>query len=502
MPGRLFASWSKPDKVADPVPHNLIASTIFMASVAASAYGTWYVSDHVLPKGAGRKVAASTGEVGSYSTLEGMQDYIVGAIPFFFILMGIEAVLIYFTQLKSVGAHYCAVDTWSSLAAGSAQTLIQMLARPFWPMNWIYCYLWDHYRLTDAFGSDASWIVACLGFVVGDFSYYWYHRHAHEIHFLWAGHNTHHSSEHYNLSTALRQSWQQALLSGIWALPAAAFMPPRTFMLCQQWVTLYQFWIHTCVVRRLPWVVELIFSTPSHHRMHHDRRLHKNFAGIFIVWDRLFGTFQDETADTAAPPSFRQVADPLQKHAVPRLPVPETDGDEIAYFGITDPIKSWADVIPQQLIWEKIRRHGRGPVSLIRNAIVGPGYSTSTSRRPLPSGANDDLLRLRIDVSKIGAATRITVSLLFTWVLFGLIATVINGSKMDVWASTGAASFLLVSLCSQGLIYDKWPLAFWLEIGRCAFAILYHAQLPFDYCAEWHLLVATTLILFRPSIFN
>eukprot|EP00041_Stephanoeca_diplocostata_P029069 m.848570 g.848570 ORF g.848570 m.848570 type:complete len:171 (-) comp23488_c0_seq10:146-658(-) len=140
----------------------------------------------------------------------------------------------------------------------------------------------------------SHWELALL-FVGVDFSYYWYHRCAHTNALLWLGHSVHHDSEIYNLSTALGQGVIQAATSWMFDLWLALFFPPRAFLTCRAVNTLYQFWLHTCVIRRLGFL-EHIFSTPSHHRVHHDRRVHKNFGGIFIVWDKLFGSFLDEDA--------------------------------------------------------------------------------------------------------------------------------------------------------------------------------------------------------------
>jgi sterol desaturase/sphingolipid hydroxylase (fatty acid hydroxylase superfamily) len=534
MPGRFFPSVasSRRFKVTDPVSADPLMSTLFIGAVILSTYGTWYVGEHLLPQGAKRLYPTGEGVVDDHTTSEapnasdthtslvfaptgfeslvGMQDYIVAAIPFFFVLMAWEAWLMYISSFKPVAAQYGAVDTWSSLAAGTAQTLMQMLAKPFWPMTLIYCFLWDNLRITNGFADNDSWTVAGLCFVLGDLSYYWYHRNAHEIHFLWAGHNVHHSGEHYNLSTALRQSWQQALLSGIWSLPMAFFLPPRSYMLAQQWVTLYQFWVHTSLVRRLPEIVELFLVTPSHHRMHHDRRLHKNFAGVFIVWDRLFGTFHDEfidvnpVADVDMPDSVEPHVDPLRRTRRDVPPLPENGGEDMAYYGITDVIKSWADVVPQQLIWDKIRRllaHKPTLHAAVHNLVVGPGFHTSKARRPLPAIAPDEMPRIRVDVSAVTVAAKVYVSLAFAWTLYAFGAIMLRSSQLTVAESSVALMFVLIGLTNQGMIYDRWQWAFVLEVFRCAIGVVGCANFPFDYCAEYHLALLATVFVFRASIF-
>jgi alkylglycerol monooxygenase len=120
-----------------------------------------------------------------------------------------------------------------------------------------------------------------------------------EINLFWATHQTHHSAENYNLSTALRQGFLQPYFSWIFYLPLAFVVPPQIFLIHAQMNLLYQFWIHTEVISNLG-PLELILNTPSHHRVHHGRNpycIDKNYGGVFIIWDRLFGTFAAERKD-------------------------------------------------------------------------------------------------------------------------------------------------------------------------------------------------------------
>jgi sterol desaturase/sphingolipid hydroxylase (fatty acid hydroxylase superfamily) len=136
-------------------------------------------------------------------------------------------------------------------------------------------------------------------FLLEDLTYYWFHRLSHERRFWWAAHVNHHSSQHYNLSTALRQTWTGGI-SGTWLLwlPLSLLGFPPAMVAIQKGISLvYQFWIHTEAIGRMPRWFEAVFNTPSHHRVHHARNpryLDRNYAGILIVWDRLFGTFEPE----------------------------------------------------------------------------------------------------------------------------------------------------------------------------------------------------------------
>ena len=133
--------------------------------------------------------------------------------------------------------------------------------------------------------------------VAWDFLYYWNHRWMHEVRLFWGNHVAHHSGRRYNLSTALRQPWSFWIMSWVyWPMPLLGFRA-RTIAKASQLNLLYQYWIHTEAIDRLPEPVEKVFNTPSHHRVHHGcdpEYLDRNYGGILIVWDRMFGSFQAE----------------------------------------------------------------------------------------------------------------------------------------------------------------------------------------------------------------
>jgi sterol desaturase/sphingolipid hydroxylase (fatty acid hydroxylase superfamily) len=146
-----------------------------------------------------------------------------------------------------------------------------------------------------------------LLFVLYDFAYYWKHRFAHRIRWFWTEHVTHHSSERYNLTTALRQPWFGPLTGLIWIGSPLVVMGfhPAFIAFVAGLNLLYQFWIHTEAIDRMPNWFEAVMNTPSHHRVHHatnPRYLDANYAGVFIIWDRLFGTFVKEIESD--PPTF------------------------------------------------------------------------------------------------------------------------------------------------------------------------------------------------------
>jgi len=144
------------------------------------------------------------------------------------------------------------------------------------------------------------WWGFVLLILADDFSYYWFHRISHRMRYFWASHIVHHSSQHYNLSTALRQTWTGEISGSFmfyaW-MPLVGF-EPLWILTAQSTSLIYQYWIHTETINRLPRWFEFFFNTPSHHRVHHGsdlKYLDMNYAGIFIIWDKMFGTFIKET---------------------------------------------------------------------------------------------------------------------------------------------------------------------------------------------------------------
>ena len=143
-----------------------------------------------------------------------------------------------------------------------------------------------------------TWWAWGLLFVADDLAYYWFHRLHHEVRVLWASHVVHHSSQYYNLSTALRQSWTPMTSMPFWLPLALVGFPPWAILTQQAISLIYQFFLHTERVDRLWRPVEWVFNTPSHHRVHHASNqtyLDRNYGGILIVWDRLFRSFAPET---------------------------------------------------------------------------------------------------------------------------------------------------------------------------------------------------------------
>ncbi len=216
-----------------------------------------------------------------------MPDLINFAIPAFIILMIIEATV----STTKDAALYELKDTAASLAMGIGNVIIKLFVKV--PIIGTYFFFYQ-FRL---FEINSGWLAWIALFFMEDFTYYIFHRASHECRFLWASHVNHHSSQKYNLSTALRQTWTGLFTGYIfwWWLPLLGFHPFMVVTM-QAISLLYQFWIHTEIIDKLG-ILEWFMNTPSHHRVHHgsDRQyLDRNHGGILIIWDRLFGTFQPE----------------------------------------------------------------------------------------------------------------------------------------------------------------------------------------------------------------
>ena len=211
------------------------------------------------------------------------------AIPFFVLLMGVEWGV---GRLRGRRVYRLA-DVVGDMGCGILQQVGELFLGVL--VGALYVSIYTHHRLVDL--SAGSWGTWVLAFVGVDVAYYWWHRLSHTVNFLWAVHGVHHQSEDYNLAVALRQSILSSSTSFPFYLPLALLgVPPLVIVGSVALNMLYQFWIHTELVRKLGWL-ESLLNTPSHHRVHHainPRYLDKNYAGVFIVWDRLFGSFEEE----------------------------------------------------------------------------------------------------------------------------------------------------------------------------------------------------------------
>lgn len=277
-------------------------------------------------------------------------------------------------------------------------------------------------------------------FVLVDLAYYFSHRYAHEVNILWAGHVVHHSSEEYNLPVALRQSALHGLMSWVFYIPLALVgIPWRMFVACNAINLVYQFWIHTRAVGRLGRWTEAVMNTPSHHRVHHGvnpEYQDRNYAGVFIVWDRLFGTF---TAEAQEP-----------------------------VYGITKPLKSWNPLWANVHVFVQIARdawRAKGWRHKLRIVFGRPGWQPpelGESERPGEvSVATFEKYDPRVPapLAWYGFA-QFAVTLAAAVVLLG------RADSLPLVQSASAAFYVAIALAGVGGVFEGARWAATLETAR------------------------------------
>lgn len=357
--------------------------------------------------------------------------YIALAVPFFLLLIGLEL----WVNRRQGDLRYTFHDAITSIGCGVGQQVLGLFTVAVGVGG--YALVHEHLRVaTVSARSPLAWLV--LLFAV-DLGYYAYHRASHRVAFFWATHIVHHQSEEYNLSTALRQSWFTGLTSWLFYLPLAIVgFPPVMYLTMVTFNTLFQFWIHTRAVDRLGWI-ELVLNTPSHHRVHHGinpKYIDRNYAGVFILWDRLFGTFKAE--------------------------------EEEPVYGTVEPLRSfnpvWANVEHWVELWDRARRTRR-----LRDKLLI--WVTPPEWRPADLGGP-------VTVPEVSHASRPKYA---TTVPRGLDVYVLVGFVLAVAAATGllwstgelplapkvaVAAVLVVGLGSYGGLFEGKAWAVPLEWAR------------------------------------
>ncbi len=276
-----------------------------------------------------------------------LPEIIVYVAPLFFIFVAIE----WYMGIRKQQKLYDPKDFAAATTIGLINVGVNLLTKVF-----VFSIVLFFYNLVP-WSVPITWWSFILCFFVLDLCRYWAHRISHEQRFWWASHVTHHSSEQYNFSVGFRLSWVQQM-KVIFFLPVPLLgFHPFVFFVCHQIAVVYQFWIHTELIDKMPRWVEYFFVTPSHHRVHHatnDQYLDKNYGSTFIIWDRIFGTFEPEV--------------------------------EKPVYGITTPVNSYN---PVYLVFhEYIRlikdlRWARSPKEFFQVLISGPGAEIVT-----PGGKN------------------------------------------------------------------------------------------------------------------
>ena len=355
------------------------------------------------------------------------------ALPAFFALIALEAWVAARRRFAAFGLH----DSIASLSCGVSQQATAVFVRG--AVIGAYAWLFAHARWR-TLPADAWWSWALLALLV-DHQYYWFHRASHRVNLLWATHVVHHQSEHYNLTTALRQSALQAVVAApfYWPLAVAGFSP-LMFVAVSTANTLYQFWIHTRLVGKLG-PLELVWNTPSHHRVHHGidpEYIDKNYAGILIVWDRLYGTFVAEGREPA--------------------------------FGTVEPLRSfnalWANVEPWWRLGSAARRTRR-LADKVRLFVAPPEWLPEDLGGPVVVPEVDHAARVLFDVPPQPATDRYVVA---RFAVAGLALTLMLLLPPDgaEGARTALALWVLASAAVWGGLFERRRWAVPVELALLA----------------------------------
>jgi sterol desaturase/sphingolipid hydroxylase (fatty acid hydroxylase superfamily) len=347
---------------------------------------------------------------------------IVLATPFFLLLIGVE----FLVGLKRGRNTYRLNDAMNSIGLGIISQLVNLFAALF--TVWLYVLVFDRaswWKLP----ADAWW-VWLSGLVLYDFLYYWHHRFGHTVALFWAAHVVHHQSEDYNLSTALRQTGSGWVGGWLFYLPMALLgYPPLVFGVVALIDLLYQYWVHTQHIGKLGWF-DRWFCAPSNHRVHHavnDRYLDKNYGGILIVWDRLFGSF-----------------------------IEEDDAEPIVY-GTRGPLRSWNPLWANLQYYGDLLKdswHARTWRDKLRVWFMHPGWRPAdvAERFPKPTF---DITQVRRYDPPMSAAAQWAAAGLFV-VLLGLTSALLwNAHRLSLAQQAAGAAAIVAGLCLVGWISER-----------------------------------------------
>lgn len=351
-----------------------------------------------------------------------MKSLIIYSIPAFFILIAIEVII---DKVKKT--HYYRLnDTISNINTGIVQQVTGILLKI---LNiGVYIWIYDNFRLTTVPQKWYAWIILLL---LVDFFYYWFHRLSHEISILWGTHVVHHQSEEYNLSVALRQSATQVFGSFWFYLPLAFIgFDPISFIIVAQIQTLYQFWIHTRMIGKMPKWFELVFNTPSHHRVHHGvnpKYIDKNHGGTFIIFDRMFGTFQVE--------------------------------EEEVFYGTTSQLKSWNIAVANFDYYGWILKqiaHIKNIKDFFFILFKAPGWRPSYLGGPIEP-KEIDTSRVLYDAD-VNPTLHTYIIIQFATLLAFVSYFLFSIESFDIYQKIAGISFIIVSAISIGTLFEgkKW----------------------------------------------
>lgn len=393
-----------------------------------------------IAQGLGRMFYLADPAVTSFPDLDSIPHpgYVQQAMPYFF-----GMILLEWTILILKGHRPRLNDGLMSVTHGLIMNLMELIVSG--TLFASYLYIYNNHRIYQLpWDSTFTWVVAAIGI---DFFYYWVHRAAHEVNVLWAAHQVHHSSEEYNLTTALRQSAFQAFGSFPFYLPMAFFVPPSHAVVHKELNLLYQFWIHTELVDHLG-PLEYILNTASHHRVHHGANrycLDKNYAGVLIIWDRMFGTFEAERKDV-----------------------------KIVY-GLVDQPQFFNPIKHQVFYYQKVVEKALSMptwTEFLYAFVKGPGWFPGTDRLGDISFVPEEPVR---DVYNPHTSPLLHLYTLTHFIVSLLAADTLARTMTGPGYLTGLVVilYLLWSLTALGILYDGSAWAWLGELARCTVSLAY-----------------------------
>lgn len=359
-----------------------------------------------------------------------MASLITLSIPAFFVLIGVELIAARVLRRKVHRLN----DALDDLNCGIVSQLPGVFTSALTLGLYTLCFGLGRETLGVAeLDGDrwTTWLIALLGI---DLAYYWFHRLSHEINFLWAAHVVHHQSEDYNLAVALRQSAVQGYFNLPFYLPLALIgVPPLVYVIALQINTLYQFWIHTRLIGRIG-PLEAVLNTPSHHRVHHGadpKYLDRNYAGILIIWDRMFGTFQAEQEEPT--------------------------------YGTTKPLARWNAVWANLDVWAQLGREARA-LPRWRDRVwlffAHPGWHPERAQRVVEVRG-----RARFDAD-VGLLRKLYLLLQFVGVIAVTVALLFGGKALGVSAKLALSLWITTGAYAIGLGFERRPSFAAIELLR------------------------------------
>ena len=395
--------------------------------------------------------------------------YILFAIPFFLLLIGIE-IFIGWLHKKN---YYRFNDTITNLNVGIGSQAVGLLSKVL--LLGFYMIIYENFAIWHQPVTLWSFLLAVAG---KDFFFYWAHRWGHTVNIFWGAHIVHHQSEEYNLSVALRQSWFHNLMAFPIFLPLPIMgFDPMIFFAALTAHTLYQFWIHTRLTfgMKIPswlnyWVVkplEYVFNTPSHHRVHHAIEPHyvdKNYAGVFIILDRVFGTFKEEKAEPT--------------------------------YGITKPLNSWnptwANVHYYRDMWAAMKQMKWA--DKLRMLVAKPGWLPDYMGgfTGAPEVNYDTHTKYDIKTKNKGLIAYILVQ--FVLILIGISVLMYKFDELSMFYQVALVLALILSMMICGALFENKKWVFVAEYARLALLLVTFNTLYYFWYEDWFMvmLIAST----------